>query len=100
MESTGFKLPGAVGKVGFIAPISWHFCDSCNRLRMTADGKIKTCLFSQEEIDIKTALRTGATKNDIIDIFRQSVAEKPSGHQLNAKDHHNACQRAMRAIGG
>jgi cyclic pyranopterin phosphate synthase len=94
------KLPGAVGKVGFIAPISWHFCDSCNRLRMTADGKIKTCLFSQEEIDIKTALRTGATKNDIIDIFRQSVAEKPSGHQLNAKDHHNACQRAMRAIGG
>jgi cyclic pyranopterin phosphate synthase len=94
------KLPGAVGKIGFIAPISWHFCDSCNRLRMTADGKIKTCLFSQEEIDIKTALRTGATKNDIIDIFRQSVAEKPSGHHLNARDHHNACQRAMRAIGG
>ena len=94
------KLPGAVGKVGFIAPISWHFCDSCNRLRMTADGKIKTCLFSQEEIDIKTALRTGATQNDIIDIFRQSVAEKPSGHHLNARDHKNACGRAMRAIGG
>ena len=94
------KLAGAVGKVGFIAPISWHFCDSCNRLRMTADGKIKTCLFSQEEIDIKTALRTGATQNDIIDIFRQSVAEKPSGHHLNARDHKNACGRAMRAIGG
>jgi molybdenum cofactor biosynthesis enzyme MoaA len=56
---------------------------------LTADGKIKTCLFSREEIDIKTPLRTGATKDDIIDIFRQSVAEKPSGHHLNAKDHQN-----------
>jgi cyclic pyranopterin phosphate synthase len=77
------RLPDAVGKIGFIAPISWHFCGSCNRLRLTADGKIKTCLFSR-----------------VIDIFRQSVAEKPSGHHLNAKDHQNACQRAMRAIGG
>jgi cyclic pyranopterin phosphate synthase len=94
------KLPGAIGKVGFIAPISWHFCGSCNRLRLTADGKIKTCLFSQEEIDIKAPLRTGALQNDIINIFRQAVAEKPSGHHLNAKDHQNACQRAMHAIGG
>ena len=94
------KLPGAAGKVGFIAPISWHFCGSCNRLRLTADGKIKTCLVSQEEIDIKAPLRTGALQNDIINIFRQAVAEKPSGHHLNAKDHQNACQRAMHAIGG
>ena len=94
------KLPGAVGKVGFIAPISWHFCGSCNRLRLTADGKIKTCLFSREEIDIKTPLRTGATQNDIINIFRQAVTEKPSGHHLNAKNHQNACQRTMRTIGG
>ena len=94
------RLPGATGRVGFIAPISWHFCGSCNRLRLTADGKIKTCLFSQEEIDIKTALRTGATQKDIINIFRQAVAEKPSGHHLNAKEHQNACHRAMRAIGG
>ncbi len=94
------KLPGAVGKVGFIAPISWHFCGSCNRLRLTADGKIKTCLFSREEIDIKTPLRTGATQNDIINIFRQAVTEKPLGHHLNAKNHQNACQRTMRTIGG
>jgi cyclic pyranopterin phosphate synthase len=94
------RLPGAVGKVGFIAPISWHFCGSCNRLRLTADGKIKTCLFSQEEIDIKTPLRTGATQKDIINIFGQAAANKPSGHHLNAQDHKNACQRAMRAIGG
>lgn len=94
------RLPGAIGKVGFIAPISWHFCGSCNRLRLTADGKIKTCLFSREEIDIKAPLRTGATQNDMIDIFSQAVAQKPSGHHLTAKDHQNACQRAMRAIGG
>ena len=94
------RLPGAIGKVGFIAPISWHFCGSCNRLRLTADGKIKTCLFSQEEIDIKAALRTGASQNDIVNIFRQSVAEKPIGHHLNAKNHQNSCGRAMRAIGG
>ena len=94
------KLPAAVGNIGFIAPISWHFCGSCNRLRMTADGKIKTCLFSQEEIDIKAALRTGATQKDIIDIFRRSVAEKPAGHQLNEKGRQNVCGRVMRAIGG
>jgi cyclic pyranopterin phosphate synthase len=94
------RLPGAVGKVGFIAPISWHFCGSCNRLRLTADGKIKTCLFSREEIDIKAPLRSGASRNDIINIFRQAVAEKPSGHHLNAKHHRNACGRAMGAIGG
>jgi len=94
------RLPGAVGKVGFIAPISWHFCGSCNRLRLTADGKIKTCLFSQEEIDIKTPLRAGATQDEIINIFGQAVANKPSGHHLSAKDHQNTCQRIMRAIGG
>ncbi|MGD9225766.1 MAG: GTP 3',8-cyclase MoaA [Desulfobacterales bacterium] len=94
------RLPGAVGKVGFIAPISWHFCGSCNRLRLTADGKIKTCLFSREEIDIKAPLRTGASRNDIVNIFRQAVAKKPSGHHLNTKDHQNTCGRAMGAIGG
>ncbi|MGD8990269.1 MAG: hypothetical protein PVI00_02315, partial [Desulfobacterales bacterium] len=94
------RLPGATGKVGFIAPISWHFCGSCNRLRLTADGQIKTCLFSQEEINIKTALRKGATQGDIIGIFNQAVAAKPAGHRLNAKYHQNACSRAMRAIGG
>jgi cyclic pyranopterin phosphate synthase len=94
------KLPGAIGKVGFIAPISWHFCGSCNRLRLTADGKIKTCLFSQNEIDIKTALRTGASQDDIIGIFRQAVAAKPAGHHLNTNGRQPACGRAMRAIGG
>ena len=94
------KLPGAVGKVGFIAPISWHFCGSCNRLRLTADGKFKTCLFSQEEIDIKTPLRSEASQNDIINIIQRAVVEKPRRHHLNEKKNQIACRQAMRAIGG
>lgn len=94
------KLPGATGKVGFIAPISWHFCGSCNRLRLTAEGKIKTCLFSQEEIDIKTPLRSGATQMEIINIFQRAVSEKPRRHHLNEKKHQIACRQAMSAIGG
>ncbi|NNL77141.1 MAG: GTP 3',8-cyclase MoaA [Desulfobacterales bacterium] len=94
------KLPGAKGKVGFIAPISWHFCGSCNRLRLTADGKIKTCLFSKEEIDIKAPLRSEATPNIIIKTIRRAVSEKPRRHYLNEKKHQFACQQAMRAIGG
>ena len=95
-----FRIPGAAGKVGLIAPISWHFCGSCNRLRLTADGKIKTCLFSRKEIDLKTVLRTGASLEDIINIFRMAVAEKPSGHNLSTDAHKNDCGRAMWAIGG
>ena len=94
------KLPGAKGKVGFIAPISWHFCGSCNRLRLTADGKIKICLFSQEKIGIKAPLRSGATQNEIIKTIRRAVSEKPRRHYLNEKKHQFACQQAMRAIGG
>jgi len=94
------KLPGAKGKVGFIAPISWHFCGSCNRLRLTAEGKIKTCLFSQSEIDIKTPLRSGATQKEIINIFQRAVSEKPRRHHLNEKKHQIACPQAMGAIGG
>jgi len=94
------KLPGAIGKVGFIAPISWHFCGSCNRLRLTSEGKIKTCLFSQAEIDIKTPLRTGATQMEIINIIQRAVSEKPRRHHLNEKKHQIACRQAMRAIGG
>ena len=94
------KLPGGKGKLGFIAPISWHFCSSCNRLRLTAEGKIKTCLFSQQEIDIKSSLRSSATQNEIIDIIRRAVSEKPHCHYLNEKKHQTTCRQAMRAIGG
>ena len=49
-----FQFKNAAGKIGFISPLSNHFCDSCNRLRLTADGKLRTCLFSDKETDLKT----------------------------------------------
>lgn len=93
-------LPGGVGKVGFIAPLSWHFCGSCNRLRLTADGKLRTCLFSEEEIDIKQSLRAGASIEELAKIFRLAATRKPHGHHFEGTDGHDGFGRAMRAIGG
>ena len=92
-------LPGAKGKIGFIAPMSWHFCGSCNRLRLTADGKIRNCLFSNDEMDIKILLRRGASKMELIEFFTSAAKHKPRRHHLNAKSHSNT-GRGMYAIGG
>jgi cyclic pyranopterin phosphate synthase len=92
-------LPGAKGKVGFIAPMGWHFCGSCNRLRLTADGKIRSCLFSNVEMDIKTPLRSGASKMELIEFFTSAVTHKPRRYQLNGNSH-GKTGRGMYAIGG
>lgn len=94
------SFPGAAGKVGFIAPLSRHFCGTCNRLRLTADGKLRTCLFSEKEIDIKGSLRKGASMKDLTFIFKQAIREKPKSHQLNDSTPLNEAGRAMRTIGG
>jgi cyclic pyranopterin phosphate synthase len=93
-------LPGAKGKVGFIAPLSWHFCGTCNRLRLTADGKLRACLFSKEEIDVKGPLRAGASLTEMAGIFKQAVTSKPQGHKLNETDVRQTYGRVMCAIGG
>lgn len=93
-------LPGALGKIGFIAALSWHFCGSCNRLRLTADGKIKSCLFSEEEIDIKGPLRAGAPMVELVDIFKKAVIKKPHGHYLNENSKRYVSPQSMCAIGG
>jgi cyclic pyranopterin phosphate synthase len=95
-----YSFPGAPGKIGFIAPLSRHFCGTCNRLRLTADGKLRTCLFSEEEIDIKGPLREGASRKALADIFRNAARSKPQRHHLNATDLLNLSSRTMRAIGG
>lgn len=94
------SLPGAKGKIGFIAPMSWHFCGSCNRLRLTADGKIRTCLFSETEIDVKTPLRNGATTRELVELLRYAVKAKPRRHHLGQSGRHNHQRRKMHAIGG
>ena len=94
------SLPEGLGKVGFIAPLSWHFCGSCNRLRLTADGNLRTCLFSEKEIDIKRPLRAVASIEELADIFRLAATKKPHGHSLDRTDIEKHFGRDMQAIGG
>jgi cyclic pyranopterin phosphate synthase len=77
-----FRLVGAKGTVGFITPISEHFCFRCNRLRLTADGKLLPCLLSPEEIDIKQALRPGISTEELKRLFEEAVSRKPLRHFL------------------
>jgi cyclic pyranopterin phosphate synthase len=94
------SLPEGLGKVGFIAPLSWHFCGSCNRLRLTSDGNLRTCLFSEKEVDIKRPLRAGASIEELADIFRLAATRKPHGHRLDRTDVEKHFGRDMQAIGG
>jgi cyclic pyranopterin phosphate synthase len=98
--ATLYSLPGAPGKIGFIAPLSRHFCESCNRLRLTADGKLRTCLFSEKEIDIKESLRKGASMKELADLFKHAARNKPQKHHLNDIAPLIPSNRTMRAIGG
>ena len=77
-----FRLPEATGTIGFITPVTEHFCINCNRLRLTADGKLRPCLLSEDEIDLKQALRSGASAAELKDLLQQAIARKPKGHRL------------------
>lgn len=92
------KFSGAAGKIGFISPLSNHFCHRCNRMRLTADGKLKPCLISPVEIDIKSALRQGASVEELTEVFKQAVRLKPERHHLNEEIYQG--KRKMSQIGG
>ena len=77
-----FRLPHAKGTIGFITPISEHFCFQCNRMRLTAYGKLRPCLLTDYEIDLKQPLRHGISKAGLKKLFKQAVADKPLRHQL------------------
>lgn len=94
-----FSLEGALGVLGFISPISHHFCTSCNRLRLTSDGKLRPCLFSETEIDLKSAMRRGAPDSEIERLLRLAVEVKPQAHTL-ASSPVTLDRRPMSAIGG
>ena len=95
-----FRWPDAKGVVGIISPISHHFCPSCNRIRLTADGKLRNCLFSDQEVDIKSPLRQGATDADLAQILRASIDNKPEKHGLQSDIFRKCQNRPMVAIGG
>lgn len=94
-----FKFQGAKGEIGLIAAISNHFCDQCNRLRLTAEGHLRGCLFSDKEIDIKTPLREGRDDEDLLSLVKRAIEEKPKGHGLVPTDP-KKCVRHMSSIGG
>jgi cyclic pyranopterin phosphate synthase len=98
--ATYAQLPNARGRIGFIAALSHHFCRTCNRLRLTADGKLRACLFAEEEVDIITALRSGAALADLTAIVQSCVDAKPERHCLNDDPSPFRNGRAMQAIGG
>jgi cyclic pyranopterin phosphate synthase len=87
------------GMVGFIASVSRPFCGNCNRLRITADGKLRYCLFAIEEDDVKTLLRNGASDSEIAALVRRNLAGKWAGHEINSTKF-VAPPRPMYSIGG
>lgn len=93
-----FELEGGRGKIGFISPMSSHFCDRCNRLRLTSTGMIRPCLFSQTEYDVKRLLRMSALEEEIKALIRKAVIEKPEKKEEEGRI--KKCQRSLRYIGG
>ncbi|WP_197910430.1 GTP 3',8-cyclase MoaA [Desulfosarcina ovata] len=77
-----YKFAGAPGEIGFISSISNHFCKTCNRIRLTANGELRPCLLYNMQEDIKTPLRSGATDEELRSIFRRAVNNKPAEHLL------------------
>ena len=92
-----YRLPGMKGTFGFIAPYSHHFCGTCNRLRLTADGQLRTCLFSTRSYDIKAMMRQGASDEEIITLLKKALAEKPGSWQ-EADGQMNG--KGLRSVGG
>jgi cyclic pyranopterin phosphate synthase len=82
-ESRNFRFAGARGVVGFISPVSEPYCGSCNRMRLTADGKFHLCLLNDDELDVKQALRTGGGQAAVQEILLKAVGLKPTGHRLD-----------------
>lgn len=78
-----FRFEGAPGVIGFISALTHHFCGFCNRLRLTSDGKLRPCLFSETEIDLKSALRRGAPDTEIERLLKLAVEIKPDSHTLS-----------------
>lgn len=81
--SENFRIPGAPGVVGFIHAVSHDFCDTCNRVRMTADGKIRPCLFSEIAVDFREAIRSGCSDDVIESLLDQVLYVKPEYHELD-----------------
>jgi GTP 3',8-cyclase len=94
-----FRFADGRGGIGFINPVTQPFCEACNRLRVTAEGQVRNCLFSTQEWDARALLRGGATDEEIARLIRASVAAKKPGHGIDQPEFHRP-ERAMYQIGG
>jgi cyclic pyranopterin phosphate synthase len=97
--ATRYRFTDGAGEIGIIASVTEPFCGSCDRIRLTADGKLRTCLFALEETDLKTPLRQGATDVELGWLFADAVARKGPGHMINSKEFIKPL-RTMSQIGG
>jgi GTP 3',8-cyclase len=94
-----FRFADGHGEIGFVNPVSEPFCSSCDRIRLTADGQLRTCLFSRREWDLKTAMRDGASDEELVDLIRFAVRHKELKHRISDPGFVRA-SRSMSQIGG
>ena len=94
-----YHFEGAAGEIGFIHALSHHFCDRCNRLRLTARGRLRPCLLSDHQEDVKGIMRTGGTDEQLAEVFFKAVRHKPSDHNLAIQNTSRICDQ-MSSIGG
>jgi len=94
-----FRFADGKGEIGFVNPVSEPFCSSCDRIRLTADGQLRTCLFSRREWDLKTPLREGASDGELEALLRFAVRHKELKHRINEPGFVRA-SRSMSQIGG
>jgi cyclic pyranopterin phosphate synthase len=94
-----FRFADGAGEIGFVNPISEPFCSSCDRIRLTADGQLRTCLFSRREWDLKTPLRDGASDGEVAELLRFAVRHKELKHKVNDPGFVRA-SRSMSQVGG
>ena len=93
-----FRIQGGRGGIGFISPVSDHFCNQCNRLRLTPEGHLRTCLFSDQEADLRAPLRAGCSDEQLMEIMEAAILKKRS---LNTENNPSrGCRRPMYNIGG
>jgi cyclic pyranopterin phosphate synthase len=97
-ESKNYRLASGLGVVGFISPVSEPYCGTCNRMRLTADGKFHLCLLNDDELDVKQAIRSGGGEEEVAAILRKAVGLKPTGHRL--EEGISTEDRSMFQIGG
>lgn len=94
-----YRLPGARGTIGFISPMTEHFCHTCNRLRFTSDGQLRPCLLDDDEVNLKAALRNGASRDELEQLIQQAVVIKREQHHLT-EGRPATGKRPMCQIGG